>query len=298
MSSKEQPLSSDEFNQLLAWTPPWYAIPVHAEIEYQLQRGLDGKENTVVIGMRGVGKSETVRSALRGVAVRELERAELRKQALEAGTVLLPHEENLPAYPRQALIYQASESSGTKTAVSDLLLKLNRPVKPSEARSWTPTNFAEKAYQEIRRRQVHLVCIDEAQFISPDNLEHLRQVQDVARDEGFSFGIVLIGDYRLRARVAATGQLGQRYTGLVDFPRFDSLAGELELWHPHLPQIKKELKPGEWNRLTREFLVAANGTFRRFVAVLENANALAIRLNTRVTPKVLEMAIRKLAPEA
>jgi hypothetical protein len=297
MSTAKQTLSSEERDQLEAWEPPWYAIPVHAELEYQLERGLDGKENTVVLGPRGVGKSSSVRNIIRRLEALELERVQGRMKKEVAGARLSPSEAKLPPYPRRILYYQACEASGSKTAVSDLLLKLGRHVRPSEARSWSPTDIAERAYEEIKRNQVHLVCVDEAQHISANNLEHLRQVQDAARDDKYRFGLVLIGDYRLRESLRMTGQLGQRFTGLVEFQGFDEYVHSLENWHPHLTQLKKQLAPAQWQRLNKQILTAANGKFRRLIAILENANSLALKLDSRVNERVLELAIRKLAPE-
>jgi thymidine kinase len=295
-SAKTPGLTADQRAELLAWSPPWYSMPVHAEVEYQLQRALDGKENTVIVGTRGVGKSETVRSAIRRVEAKELARVAEVKETEEGEN--RDAQPILPSYPRGILYYEASKTSGSKTSLRDLLRELKRRVTPSEVRTWTPSDFVERTFQQARRKQVHLVCIDEAQFINPENLELLRQVPDLARTQNFRMGIVLVGDHRLRHNVAATGQLGQRYTGLVEFPRFETLVGEIELWHPHLQVLKKRLNTKEWRLLTRTLALAASGSFRRLTAALENANALAYRLGRPLDDEVLAMAIEKLAPEA
>lgn len=288
-------LTSDQRAELNCWSPPWYSMPVHAEIEYQVTRALNGKENSIVVGTRGVGKSETVRSAIHNAEAAELERvANIQSGQPDAGSTSAPA---APAYPRAILYYEASESSGSKTALRDMLKQLKRRVTPSEVRNWTPGDFVEQTFKQLKRRNTHLVCIDEAQFINTENLELVRQVSDLARVNSFPVGIMLVGDHRLRDRLGATGQLGQRYTGLVEFPRFETLMGEVELWHPHLQVLKKRLKARKWRVLTHSLTVAANGSFRRLVAVLENANALALRLDCPLDEEVLSMAIDKLAPE-
>ena len=293
--SRGTKLTTDQRAELNAWSPPWYSMPVHAEVEYQVTRALNGKENSIIVGTRGVGKSETVRSAIRGVEAAELERvANMQSDQSGASSASAPA---LPTYARAILYYEASESSGSKTALRDMLKKLKRRITPSEVRNWTPADFVEQAFKQLKRRNTHLVCIDEAQFINTENLELVRQVSDLARANSFPLGIVLVGDHRLRDRLGATGQLGQRYTGLVEFPRFETLMGEVELWHPHLQILKKRLKAREWRMLTHKLTLAANGSFRRLVAVLENANALALRLGCPLDEEVLFMAIDKLAPE-
>lgn len=288
-------LTAEQRAELCDWSPPWYAMPVHAEVEYQLSRGLAGEENTVILGSRGVGKSKTVRSAIRRVEAAEL--ARLAKLPLEETTASSSRSAAPPKYARRILYYEASDASGSKTALRDLLKQLKRRVTPSEVRNWTPRDFVEQTVWHLQREQTHLVCIDEAQFVNVDNLELVRQVDDLAEANGLPLGIVLVGDHRLRDRVGATGQLGQRYTGLVEFPRFETLMDQIELWHPHLQALKQQQKPREWRELTHKLTLAANGSFRRLVAVLENANALALRLGRPVDSEVLSMAIDKLAPE-
>lgn len=291
------PFGAEDRVALRKWTPPWYAMPVHAELEWQVERGLNGEENTVVIGTRGVGKSRTVASAIQRVENRELHRVATMKLEEE-------HDQpraasgHLPSYPRGIVCYDASNATGTKTALRDLLAELRRRVTPSEVRNWTPREFVKRTLEQLVRRQTHLVCIDEAQNINADNLEHLRQVYDLARSQGYPMGIILVGDYRLRDRLVSTGQMGQRYTGMIEFPRFETLVGELEQWHPHLKQLKNDMAAKDWRRITSDLGMAANGSFRRLVAILENANALALRLDRRINEEVLRMAIQKLAPEA
>jgi hypothetical protein len=281
--------------ELSAWSPPWYSLAVHAEVEYQVMRALEGKENTIIVGTRGVGKSETVCSVIGRVNARELERVAA-GQEHETG-VTTSDAPKAPPYVRGILYYETSETSGSKTSLRDLLKQLKRSVTPSEVRNWTPKEFVQQTFTQLQRRKTHLVCIDEAQFINAENLELVRQVGDLARANDFAMGFVLVGDHRLRDRVGATGQLGQRYTGLVKFPRFEALMGEVELWHPHLQRLKKQSTPREWRLLTHKLTLAANGSFRRLVAVLENANALALWLGRSLDDEVLCMAIDKLAPE-
>ena len=144
-----------------------------------------------------------------------------------------------------------------------------------------------------------MICIDEAQHIDAPNINHLRQLIDAAHQRGHALQLVLIGNEGLPERVAETGQLGERFTGWVAFPRFsaDHVSAHLAQFHPGLGALQTSLAPKAWRKLERELFAAARGSFRRLCTVLRNADQLAQLHKGTMTIEDLEQAIDKLPPD-
>lgn len=196
------------------------------------------------------------------------------------------------------LQYQSSKANGSKTALVDLLRALDVEVTGYQIRSWTPTDFVERTLQQLRKRGVHVVCIDEAQKIDPDNLELLRHVYDLGTRKGHPVCLVLVGEHALLDNLRATGQLGQRFMRKVEFPRFKRLTSDLYPWHPQLARLKDRLAAKEWRAVAQRIIGASNGTFRRLEAILEEANDLALKLDQPFDEELIDMVLSSLAEEA
>jgi len=291
-----EPLSPEEKEELLVWSPTWYQQPVHSQVEYQLRRAFAGLENTVIVGPRGVGKSMTVSAATRRIQAEDVERS-LGERHVSEPDLLLERQGRLPSYARAIVYYETAKAIGRKTVLRDLLRTLKAKLPRGADRMWTDTQFVERTVRELKERGVHAVCIDEAQEISVPNLEHLMAVWDQAKAQEYPFGMVLIGNHNLRDHMVSAELLGQRFTCEIHFPRFESLTSDIECWHPHLVRLKGSMKPREWKKVAELITGAANGSFRRLVAVLGNMNSFALKMNRRVDVQIVELALDNLAPE-
>lgn len=279
----KETLTEEQVKELQAWSAEFLQLPVHLELQHQMNLCMQGIEQGFVIGARGAGKTYSVRWL-----INEIQAAEVERSLSEPGYE-----------PREVLYYEASRATGTKTALIDLYEVIFGYVSKAASRFHTARSLVEQIAAEMQRRNIALICVDEAQMIDAANLDLLRQVPDVARGMEHSVGLILVGSEELRDSLARIKQLGQRFSGEVRFPRIDrsQIAPLLPAFHPHLGPLKAKLKAKEWNRLENEFFTAVNGNFRRLVTLLRNANALALRLSSPVDARVLQLAIGKLAEE-
>lgn len=266
-----------------AWTPRFLNLPIHAAVRLQLDNGLKNKESTVIVGPRGVGKTHTVRTQLE-----EIQREELRQQIATGRP------------PRQVLWYATAQADGTKTILTDIYTKLKgRPMGKRNQQDWTPTAFIQQITEIVKDERYALICIDEAQHIDAHNINHLRQLIDAAEEVGHGLQIILIGNEGLPREVAKTGQLGERFTGFVSFPRFSAgeVAPHLAEFHPGLGALRETLPAKAWKPLERQLFTAVRGSFRRLCKVLLNADELALRRGGPLTEQDVLLAIGKLPPE-
>jgi hypothetical protein len=285
MSSKKTgaELTPEERQELVGWTAGFLKLPVHARLAYQMSLALSGLEDTVVIGPSGVGKSTSVRRVIEDCRRAESER-------------LL---NDLDHSPIEIIYYEASVAKGMKTALVDMHQSVLGSGVSVGNKFRTPQTLRDQIVDELIRRNIRLVCVDEAQFINSANLDLLRQVPDAARYRGHAMSLVLVGTEKLRDSLVAIGQMGQRFSGEVKFERISrsAVAKHLPDFHPHVARMKASMTDPAWNRIESDFFLSANGTMRRLVRILENANQLALQLGTPVTEQVLRHAIKKLAEE-
>lgn len=291
-----EPLSPEEKEELLVWSPTWYQQPVHSQVEYQLRRAFAGLESTIIVGPRGVGKSMTVIAAMKRIVAEDVERVAGQRPVSDPDLVL-ERQGRLPSYARAITYYETAKAAGRKTVLRDLLRRLKARLPRGAQRTWTDTEFVERTIRELRERRSHTVCIDEAQEISVPNLKHLKAVWDQAKEEDYPLGMVLIGDDTLRDHMVSAELLGQRFTCEIRFLHFEALTADIELWHPHLVRLKGSMKSEEWKKVAGLINGAANGSFRRLVALLENMNGFALKMNRRVDVEIVELAVDNLAPE-
>ena len=280
---KDHRLTPEEMVELRRWRPPFLEFPVHKVLEHQFGLCIRGIEDAIVIGPRGTGKTKSVVRACQDVRSTEAERV------IEESSYM----------PREVVYYEACKADGAKTALLDLYREIFHGGSPISARSQSPHSLREHIADEAVRRNIRLVCVDEAQLISSENLDMLRQVPDALRARGHMAGLMLVGSEELRDRLRKIKQLGQRFSGEVVFPRADrkTVAPHLTGFHPHLPSLQKSLKAGEWGALEAEIFRAANGSMRRFMRIIENAHELVLRWERRLDAKLVRMAIQKLAAE-
>src|SRR5690606_19264149 len=105
--------------------------------------------------------------------------------------------------------------------------------------------------KKLKADHFHLVCIDEAQEISADNLKLLRQIPDAAAAIGHPMGILYIGLDELRDRLVTAGQLGQRVGTEIHFPVVDraTLSPHFHSFHPALAALRDSMSKKAWSDL-------------------------------------------------
>jgi DNA transposition AAA+ family ATPase len=277
-------LTAEEIDELGRWRFPRISDAVHAEIEFMMERAMEGAENGVVIGPRGAGKTYAMNHICEDIEQVEVDR-------MLAGTT---------ARMRQVVRYQSGEASGAKTALLELHRHTSGALSAGRSRLATHMELAEDIAQHAKEMNVRLICIDEAQKISPDNLDHLRQVPDRARELEHPLGLVLFGNEGLRQSLVRIGQLGQRFSAEIHMPRVSSstLAKRLPEAHPHLAVLKEALPAAGWERLVKRLDRSVQGNYRRLDHVLSTANELARRFRRAIDEEIMEDAMARLAEQS
>lgn len=286
-SNAVRALSADELLWMRQWRElDFLTLEVHEEVEHEIRICMNGIEHAIIVGERGLGKSKAVQ-----VLCDKIEQAEM-ELAMTPGST---HR------PRRILRYNSSRAQGTKTALLDLWTQAaeGAPSAGMQKRS-SPSLIIQEIVHALEMRNVALIVIDEAQMISPDNLDLLRQVPDAAKARGYALGMILIGSDELRASMVAIKQLGQRFATELRFLPLSSedWAKYWSTFHPHLGELKTHLPAPEWKALTGEVFRVTSGKFRRIEKVLLNANELALSWKRPIDPEILRFALDKLAAES
>jgi type II secretory pathway predicted ATPase ExeA len=271
-------------NSSKPWQPGFLRLPVHSRIKYQLQLGMDGKENTLLVGPRGVGKTFAVTTLLEEINAEESQKLSSFEQT-----------------PRRGFYLAASEAKGSRTILVDLKQAITRrEVSAGARRTHTPSYMIETIVAELINLSIHLLVIDEAQLVNAANLDLLRQIPDCARQRNHTLGIVYVGNDGLRASLVAIGQLGQRVSHEIRLePITESVLMQyLSSFHPDLETLKEAIPAKTWKQLVGRLFQATGGNHRRMSTVLLNADDLARRKGSPIDTKILELAMHKLAPEA
>lgn len=283
MQSTEQH-ANDYMTTLSVWTAPVIRTPLHHELDHQFRLAANGVESTVVQGAKGLGKTFGIRESQR----RYEEAEEQREMADPTGE------------PRARTLWlTASDATGKKTAMIDLHGVMIGRAGTRLRQTFTSAELITVCAQEAQFRNVRVIIVDEAQKIDAPNLDQLRQVLDVARDLGHPLGILLVGTAPLRAVVASTGELGQRYSGFVEVRPLSLKDYETHVptLHPHLPLVRDEIGVAAWRVLVNEMHRVTGGSIRRLVAILANANTFAMHMRRPLDLDLLHHAMDKLAPE-
>lgn len=267
-----------------SWTPTHVDTTYDRLVSHQLRLALLGVKSTVVIGPPGVGKTAAVEAAVRAHDERELAR-------LEADG---------DGEPRVCVRWvRASDAQGKKTGLIDVYGKIVARPTTRTRHAFTPAELIELLALECQQRNVRALVIDEAQKIVPMNLDQIRQIPDAAKADGHPMGVLLIGTPALRALVVQTGQLGQRYTGLVEMHPLSKgeMVQALPKLHPQLEALRQEIGEPAWRAFAEDFARVANGSWRRAHAMVANAHELAVKHQTTLTLDHLEVCLDKIAPE-
>lgn len=257
-------------------------LNAHAAVGYQLQLALDGVQNSLIVGPPGVGKTRTVKRWI------DDHRNQQMQQQVHGG-----------APPKGILYYQTAKAAGPKTVLGDIYHELGmRMVSARSKQSWSPTIFLEQIVAKLKEDNIAMICIDEAQLIEPNNIEHLRQIPDKAAEQQHTVRLVLIGYEALVGRVQETGQLGERFAAVVQFPRFaaSEVAPHFAGFHSELEHLKTSLPKKTWDALGRDIFKAAHGSFRRLETIIKEALALAEHHRRALTEQDLRIVIQKLPP--
>jgi hypothetical protein len=265
------------------FSPGFFVLPEHSALEFEMRLCLKGLASAAVIGPRGVGKTYSVEHFVALLQREEDERA----QAGETS--------------RGILHYEASAATGTKTALIDLLkVVTKRTLSAGARRAQTPMFLIDRVARALMERQIHLVCIDEAQMIDPTNLDLLRQVPDQARRLGHPMGILYIGSEELHDRLVRIQQLGERIGTEIHLPRIEqaTIAPHLAGFHSDLGPLQASLPKRAWRSLEADLFRAVCGKWRRLTTILTNADEMSRSLGRPIDEPILRAAIDKLAPEA
>jgi len=282
---KSPPLTDEEARELDGWKPTRVLTTRDQLTAIQFRLAVSGVESTVIIGAPGTGKTTAVRAAVDTHA--EQERA-----MLERG-------ETTGAQIRTWWV-NASDATGRKTGLIDVYSQVIGRAGTRMRQAFTPAELIGLLAQESQQRNIRALIIDEAQKISPTNLDQIRQILDAAAAEHHPFGIILIGAPALRDLVAQTGQLGQRYSGLLEFMPLGKheLIVLLPPLHPHLPRLRAKVGEPAWQAVASEIAAAASGSLRRLQTIIVNAHEMARSTRTLMTEHHLQLAVDKLAPES
>jgi type II secretory pathway predicted ATPase ExeA len=282
---KKKRLTAEERHELQTWTLPRIDFPIHADIRYQLQRGLEGAEHTLLIGPPGAGKTDAVASQLEDLTASAMDR------------VLDDPNAQVPSF----LSYTSSTAVGPKTGLVDLATHLMPSLSPGVKRRSTPTYLVQLCADECRARGIRLLVIDEAHRIGAEQLDQLRQVSDYTAERlKYPLAFFLIGNEPLRSSLAEIKQLGQRFSAVISMTRCQpsDIAPYWADMHPHVARLKKTATAADWRVLTDEVLGCVRGSLRRLGRGLENANALALHLDQPIEADLLRMVLGGLSGEA
>lgn len=280
-------LSAEELEWMRDWRELGFLeLDIHAELEHQIRVCMNGDESAIIVGDGGVGKTRSVQLLCDRVEQEEMERA-----VSKGG----------PCQPRRILRYTSSRAQGPKTALLDLWTRAvgGAPSTGMQKRS-TAHQIIEEIVKTLSMGNFALIVVDEAQMISPDNLDLLRQVPDAAKTRGYRLGLMLVGSPALRASLVEVRHLGQRFSAELNLQplNYAQWAEHANQFHPHLEELRAALPLVEWKALLSEIWARTNGSFRRIERVLLNANTLALTWNQPIDLQILRFSLDKLAPEA
>lgn len=278
----QQPIDTSERRP--KWDPAFFRLPVHAQIEWEMEMCMKGIESGAVVGPHGVGKSYSVQRLIERIQDKQLSSA------------IGDDEASLP----EILYYESAKAVGKMTALTDLWELLEGEPLPSRGRqAASPRYVIWLIAQKLRSRDIRLVCVDEAQEINAANLDLLRQIPDAAAAIDHPMGFLYIGQERLRESLVRIGQLGQRVATEIKYQKVNeaTLAPHLHGIHPDLAALRDSMTKKAWAQLEKEIFGAVDGKFRRLHTLILNADALARRVGRPIDEDAIRASIKKLAPE-
>lgn len=239
--------------------PPFVPLPWHRELDFRLGTVVRGVTCIAVMGEKGVGKTFGVGARLDAL------RQGLFEQATDSFRMADP-----------IVCHVASDPHGSKGALVDLVHQLSG--QDTWLHHHTPLEVVGQAVDLIKETGIRLICIDEAQRITPQHLDLLRQVYDAARQRGLQMGMVFVGTGELKRTMIETGELGQRIAFTVDVAPLTRTETEqvLPKLHPLIPRIEKESGKDEWQSLVDHVHEKANGIVRRMTSIVSAAHSLAL----------------------
>lgn len=266
------------------WTPPALRLPLLNDVRHQLRLAARGVESTVIEGTKGAGKTHAVRRALV-----EWEAEEAAREDFD------PLRESCAC----GLWLDASDAQGSKTALLDLHTTLVGRGGTRMRQVYTPLDFIRVCAHELQQRNIRVLVVDEAQKINASNMDQLRQVIDLTQQHAHPFGILFVGTPPLRRTLAATGELGQRISGMITVARLEltDIETHLESLHPHLSLVRAELGTVGWRQLAQEVHQCSRGSLRRLVRIVEKAHALSLHAQQPITHDFVQLAMNRMAPE-
>lgn len=285
--SNDKPEEADQPHptDVSGWRPGFYSRPVDAVVKHQMRLALGGVEHTAITGPRGAGKTALVQHII-----------DQYEKQLTSRLV-----EDPDADLKAIHYYESSTATGNKTALTNMFERISSH-RSRTIHTKSADHVRDRIGRQLVRKNIGVICIDEAHKIDEHNLDQVRQVADYVSSEfQQDVGLVLIGEPKLWSRLLGIGQAGQRFATHVEVEPI-SARGEVEDFlvesHPDTSTLRRKLDETRWSDLVGRFRRVTRGNLRRMTTVLLNANEFArISDAERVTAQHLMDALEKLADE-
>jgi len=178
--------------------PSFVSLPTHNILRMNLTRAWTRGTATLVHGDFGVGKTFGVRHVLPAVA---------------AAMAPVPSPGvNVPGLPQDRWGGHAfSPETSSKAVLFGMYARLARVnAGLNRFKSYAEAQLAQRVVAECKHLRLRVLVLDEVQELRSPQITAVLNLADLARDEGWSLGLVLIGNSASLGLIAATKQLGQR----------------------------------------------------------------------------------------
>jgi hypothetical protein len=271
------------------WEEPVYELPEHARLRYELRGCFEGRSNLIVLGPKGVGKTFIVKKIL----------AEINDARGDALVEAMGADGSIPTTQvPKAEYYMMGEATGRKTALV-VLARHFLKLETSPLNRKDVNEILDLLADHFTAEGIRLLVVDEFEHMDSNNLDQVRQLIDVTRDREHPFGLCLVGTPEARDDLRKTGEIGQRYTDVVEIPKMGTLEVEEALpdLHPDLKKLMEDLPAKEWRRLSNSAAIRTNGLLRRLYALVRKADRLARHNGRDIDAEIFATAIRHLAPD-
>lgn len=253
-------------------TAPFIMLDTHQTLALLLESTWELGMSTVVLGPLGIGKTYSVKAQLNQLAAQ-------RNASVAAGTT-----------PRQRSVFvdQTPESS-EKALLVGLYAELSGSSSGLNAvKAQSVKQLTQRVVEHLAQQHVRVIAFDEAQGLSPAQLNTLIHLPD-HMEAGHSLGLVLLGPPELRHKVRATGQTGQRGTfehDMLPLQRAD-LDKVLPMLSPSLRVLQQRKqwtapdKTGQtWKLLCDDIYGRCDGTWRPVNNVVRLTESLVVKGST------------------
>lgn len=270
-------LKHDPMTVMREWVaPPFLTRNWMDETEVFLPGVMAGTHNLLVVGEQGVGKTEFLRRL-----DKELNQGKGRD--LRSVSTAQP-----------CFYMSAAPSRARRTAMDNLLEQLRggAPLKTTEKGELSISPLTNRILDELAARGKRLVIIDEANLLTPEDVDVLRLVHDRSKERSHPVGLLLSGTPMLSQIVEESGHQGQRFPHAIHVGPLKKrevrqcIAG----FHPVLPEIARDLEEEKWRELIDHCWEVTRGNLRRMSVLVTTAHDLALKMGRPMTAEHLRAA--------